>query len=776
MKRAFIPWMLALTVALLAGCSVSSSETSSARFAVSVPQALSSEIARVSVTSSASDIPSVTVELAPTRGIWGGTLGNIPAGAHRSFQARAFDASGLLLFQGAASGITLAENQTTLVVITLQEVNPPPAFDNEAPLIDFLEASAISVPVGGSLSLVASAHDPNPGDTLSYDWTATSGSFSSPSNSSTSWTAPASTGIETLTLTVTDSRGLSARVVLAIQVSLNGGTGEAQLSIAFNSSPRVASLTASPTRLPVGQTTSVSVSASDPDGDILSYAWSASCAGSWSNASSSSARFTPSLLPAGACNNCRLTVSVSDGHGGLNTGTVALCISNTLPSHQFPPDILRTYRSSDSATPGQVLTYEVVASDPQGSDLSFYWEASTGVLDPPSRDASRSRVTWTAPSCVSDSTPPSITVNVVNDFSRVATRSFAVTGLPICPPPVGSWARTGSMVQPRRAHRATVLSDGKVLVSGGVLEEYEVDAYSYKTAEVYDPATGTWRLTGSMADERAYHTLTPLPDGKVLVVGGTGLDAVEGTVGGVETAEVYDPATGVWSPTGSMADERTHHTATPLPDGKVLVVGGGNRPTAELYDPATGTWSATGSMASPRYDHTATLLPDGKVLVAGGWSGTSFLATAEVYDPATGTWSATGSMASSREGHTATRLSDGKVLVVGGRNLPTAELYDPATGTWSTTGSMAEAHFTHTATLLPDGRVLVVGGFGGIEASQVTAEVYDPATGTWRLAAPMLIARQKLAAVLLPNGKVLIAGGHIVDGDIQLASAELFTP
>ncbi|WP_395833011.1 kelch repeat-containing protein [Cystobacter fuscus] len=777
MKKASIPLMLALTVALLAGCSASSSETGSARFAVAVPQALSSEIARVSVTSSASDIPSVTVELAPTRGIWGGTLGNIPAGVHRSFLAQAFDASGLLLFQGAASGVTLAENQTTLVVITLQEVNPPPAFDNEAPLIDFLEASAISVPAGGSLSLVASAHDPNPGDLLSYDWTATAGSFSSPSKASTSWTAPASTGIQTLTLTVTDSRGLSSRVVLAIQVSRNGGMAEAQLSIAFNSSPRVASLTASPTRLPVGQTTSVSVSASDPDGDSLSYAWSASCAGSWTHASSSSAQFTPSLLPAGACNNCRLTVSVSDGHGGLNTGTVALCISNTPPSQSFPPEILRTYRSSDSATPGQVLTYEVVASDPQGSALSFYWEASTGVLDPPSHDTSRSRVTWTAPSsCVSDGAPPSITVTVVNDFYRIATRSFAVTGLPVCPPPVGSWARTGSMVQPRRAHRATVLPDGKVLVSGGVLEEYELDAYSFKTAEVYDPATGTWRLTGSMAGERAYHTSTLLPDGKVLVVGGTGLDAVEGTVGGAETAEVYDPATGVWSPTGSMADERTHHTATLLPDGKVLVVGGSNLPTAEVYDPATGTWSATGSMAAPRYNHTATPLPDGKVLVSGGWSSTSILATAEVYDPATGTWSATGSMASSREGHTATPLPDGKVLVVGGRNLPTAEVYDPATGTWSATGSMAEGHFTHTATPLPDGRVLVVGGFGGIEASQVTAEVYDPVMGTWRLAAPMPIARQNLAAVLLPDGKVLIAGGHIIDGDIQLAAAELFTP
>uniref|UniRef100_UPI00406A3797 kelch repeat-containing protein n=1 Tax=Archangium gephyra TaxID=48 RepID=UPI00406A3797 len=772
MKKAFTPLLLALTVALLVGCADSSSEPGSARFAVSVRQALASRIARVSVTSSAADIPSVTVDLAPSNGVWGGTIGNLPAGPNRSFLARGFDASGTLLFEGSSSGVTISTHQTTLVAITLQELHPPPPFENEAPLIDALVASSTSVVPGGSISLEAKAHDPNPGDTVSYAWRATAGSFSSASAASTSWRAPAATGIHTLTLTVTDSRGLSSSISLAVNVFPGGEEGEAQLSISFNSSPRVASLRATPTQLTVGQTASVSVSASDPDGDSLSYSWSATCAGSWRNASSRSARFTPSHLPAGACNNCRLTVFVSDGRGGQSMGTVALCVGNTPPAQHFEPVILRSYRSADTATPGQVLTYEVVASDPQGSALSFSWETPTGSPGTPSNDDSRGRVTWTAPSCVS--APPSITVTVTNAFGLTAARSFTVAGLPACAP-VGSWTPTGSMTQTRHGHTATLLPNGKVLVSGGVVDDdiWEPGGDdSYKTAEVYDPATGTWSPTGSMAEGRANHTATLLPGGKVLVVGGSRGDH--------PTAELYDPATGTFSPTGSMAFPRSHHTATPLPDGRVLVVGGrGDHPTAELYDPATGTFSPTGSMASPRSHHTATPLPDGKVLVAGGGSGSSPLATAEVYDPATGTFSPTGSMAEPREEHTATLLPNGQVLVAGGARsyLPTAELYDPATGTFSPTGSMAGVHSSHTATLLPDGKVLVAGGFGdSFYGAHELAEVYDPASGTWGSLSAMATRRGSHTAVLLPNGKVLVAGGYTPDGNYQYAASELYTP
>ncbi|PYS29126.1 MAG: hypothetical protein DMF75_17780, partial [Acidobacteria bacterium] len=183
-----------------------------------------------------------------------------------------------------------------------------------------------------------------------------------------------------------------------------------------------------------------------------------------------------------------------------------------------------------------------------------------------------------------------------------------------------------------------------------------------------------------------------------------------------------------WSFTGNLNAPRSRQTATLLPNGKVLVAGGDYASnysgdlTAELYDPANGSWSSTGSAASDfgtgreppgSFGSTATLLPSGKVLVAGGTEGDSPFNSAELYDPATGTWSITGRLTTERQNHTATLLPNGKVLVVGGFNydlddsLNSAELYDPNTGTWSRTGSLNTGRVYHTATLLPNGKVLV---------------------------------------------------------------------
>jgi N-acetylneuraminic acid mutarotase len=267
------------------------------------------------------------------------------------------------------------------------------------------------------------------------------------------------------------------------------------------------------------------------------------------------------------------------------------------------------------------------------------------------------------------------------------------------------------------------------------------------------------------------------------------------------------PAAGTWSATENMITARAEHTATRLPDGKVLVAGGIADNTeqvelasAELYDPSTGTWSSTGSMVTPRSRHTATLLANGNVLVAGGFcdpNGTKgcaavepngAMAVAELYDPRTGKWTATGSMTTERSLHTATLLADGKVLVAGAEHrdgiFASTELYDPGTGKWTATGSMITARTQQFAATLRDGTVLIVGGIGPTSPTEHdvlgSAEVYDPSHGKWTGSAGLITPRaQGGTAALLHDGTVIVAGGDpggVADGDPMLASAELYDP
>jgi Galactose oxidase, central domain/Kelch motif len=285
-----------------------------------------------------------------------------------------------------------------------------------------------------------------------------------------------------------------------------------------------------------------------------------------------------------------------------------------------------------------------------------------------------------------------------------------------------------------------------------------------------------------MAMAHANHSAMLLLDGHVLVVDG----------GGVESAELYDPATGRWFATGGIEGGRSHHTATLLLDGSVLVAGGSGPlglpvASAELYDPATGQWSATGSMAEGRARHTATLLGDGRVLVVGGSydpDGDSGLASAELYDPESGTWTATRSMTTGRSGQTATLLPDGSVLVAGGigafvnpmdpRSLASAETYDPITGRWTVAGTLSTPRVGHTATLLDDGTVLVVGGNRIFSDPLASVEIFSPETGSWTTVASMTRPHDAHSATLLPDGRVLTVGGR--SGDMPIAGAELYDP
>ncbi|MDC0713127.1 kelch repeat-containing protein [Stigmatella sp. ncwal1] len=730
--------LFSLLLALGTSCSSSPpdavSATGAVHLAASSRQALSSsEISRVTVTSSAADMPSITIDLVQMDGVWGGVIGNIPVGAQRIFHAQAFDSAGSLQYEGHAENVTVVADEVTLVTLTLQEVAPPTPYENQAPLIDSVVAAPLGVEPGGSITLVASAHDPNPGDMLVYAWTAGAGGFSAPSEESTTWSAPSQAGPVTLTLTVIDDRGAASSVSLTVNVSAR--EGGAELDVRFNSHPVVVLLTSSQSNLQVGQSTVLTVSAADSDGDELSYEWSASCAGNLEGADTSAAHFTPTSLPASACNNCQLRVLVSDGRGGQTVATLSLCVAEANAVH-LPPVVVRSYQSSLTARAGQQLTFEVVARDPGASLLAFTWSAVEGALGPSVDSSTTSRVTWTAPACASDGTSLSLSATVTNGFGLTASRTFSVSGLPACSPS-GTWAYAGPMVEPRIYHSATLLPSGKVLATGG-----NGAGGNKVTAELYDPATGTWTDTGSMRIQRVTHSATLLPSGKVLVTGGHHT---------LTLAELYDPVSGTWASAGSTSVARENVNATLLPSGRVLVTGGASM-VAEVYDPIAGTWTPTGALSLSRYGHSATLLPSGKVLVVGssGAGGN----TAEVYDPATGTWAPIGSLSFPRGyGHRATLLPSGKVLVTGGSSGGgnTAELYDPATGTWAPTGSMSVARYGHSAMLLPSGKVLVVGSSGD---GWDTAELYDPTTGTW---SPTMNSSQSgHTSTLLPFGKVLI--------------------
>jgi len=349
---------------------------------------------------------------------------------------------------------------------------------------------------------------------------------------------------------------------------------------------------------------------------------------------------------------------------------------------------------------------------------------------------------------------------------------------------------TGSLQEARGLHTATLLPNNKVLIAYGSNSSSYTEATGYvglSSVEVYDPGTGTF--TEIVGDDGAGifgHTATRLPNGKVLLAGGF-VNSVWDYGGSTSynEANLYDSATGEFSGTGNMTASRGDHTATLLASGKVLIAGGADQdPTgtglasAELFDPASGAFSPTGNMTDARFMHAAALLNNGKVLIAGGAvSNTAApLATAELYDPSTGAFTNTGPMTIGREQHTATLLADGRVLIAGGEiaassgNLQataSAEIYDPTTGTFSATGSMATARSFHTATLLPAGTVLVAGGGG----DNPTAEVFDPTTGTFSITGGMEVGRSGHTATLLSNGSVLVAGGGLYLG---LASAELY--
>lgn len=298
----------------------------------------------------------------------------------------------------------------------------------------------------------------------------------------------------------------------------------------------------------------------------------------------------------------------------------------------------------------------------------------------------------------------------------------------------------------------------------------------------------TWSFTGNLQQARSSHTATLLNNGQVLIVGGTYRGSF--VEYGLTSAELYNPATGAFSTTGSLNTGRFGHTATLLSNGKVLIAGGTDVSTplssAELYDPTSGTFTVTGSLACA-CGYQASLLANGMVLFSGGFNGTNAVSTAELYNPANGTFTPTGSLRVARAGPSSTLLGTGKVLVAGGvyytgvspnlvaNYLASAELYDPSSGTFTLTGSLNTARSSQTATVLQNGNVLIAAGQNsGANGGYVgSAELYNPTTGKFSATGSLNTARILHTAHLLSSGKVLIVAGNHFG---SIASAELYDP
>jgi WD40 repeat protein len=366
-------------------------------------------------------------------------------------------------------------------------------------------------------------------------------------------------------------------------------------------------------------------------------------------------------------------------------------------------------------------------------------------------------------------TAPPVVANGTGTFHIVATSQAdptktASATLTVTAPTLAAWSALPAMGQPRYGHTATVLPDGRVLIAGGAGDTPQAPATA--TAEIFNPATGTFAPTGSMTTIRAFHTAVLLPNGKVLISGG-GINGFN--PGTKKSQELYDPATGTFTATGDMVSARSYHASVLLPNGKVLHVGAAGN-AAELYDPATGQCASTGAMTQARWSSwaNAVLLAGGKVLVVGGTdvvNGGQPTPIGDLYDPASGTFTATGALKANRDLTQLQALPDGKAVVLNGSiyvgnqgtSSKTAEVFDPATGQFTTnSGTQARAGFFWCPSVLRADGVPMLGSGSSptlMDTFSATLSAYAPAP-TLPTGVPYFAAM-----VRLKGGKILLCGG-----------------
>lgn len=505
-------------------------------------------------------------------------------------------------------------------------------------------------------------------------------------------------------------------------------------------------------------------------GGVGSYTWT------WAAAPGSSLPPSFSLKknditgtpPAGSVGNYQIIVTVTDsGTPPVNTPT-----PYTFVIQNPPAPVINSVLLPPGATLNQPYSFAFVAT--QG--LAPYSWSETGALSA-GLTFSSSGVLSGTPTAVGSSP---ITVNVEDSLQQEATTPLQIT-LQVF---ADGFHSAASMNSPRVQHTATLLANGKVLVTGG-------SNINPSTGELYDPSANTFTSVGNMGAAFYSHTATllcdlshlPCANGKVLIAGGP-----------TSSAELFDPATNGFTPIANTLAQRLSATATLLPNGKVLLAGGTTVTTsttpgavlssAELFDPSAATFANVGTMVSPRQNYTATLLSNGKVLLVGGSDGSNALASAELFDPSNNSFALSGgSLHAARWSHTATLLSNGKVFITGGwdstnQALASAELYDPTADSFSTvTASMITARADFTSTLLSNGTVLIVGGHNQSNDVFANVEIFDPSSATFTSTGGLSIPRYLHTATLLPGtAGVLVTGGFEQgsSGVQPLSSAEIY--
>jgi hypothetical protein len=619
-------------------------------------------------------------------------------------------------------------------------------------------SSALNVPVPSliSITLTPSSLSMPLGATQQFS---AAGKYSDGSvqdvTSTVAWTS--SSGSATVNTT-----GLVTAVLLgtsSIQASSGAITASANVTV---SAPALVSLTVNPntSTFPVGGTQQFQVVGTYTDG-------------STSNVTSSTTWFVVPLQTA-SVNSSGVATGLAQGNATITAVSGTLFATASI-----------TVQAKAAATLVAIAVTPNQTSIPIGSSQQF---VATGNYSDGTTQDLTSTVTWASSSTgVATVNTFGLATAVGQGNSTITATSGSLSGNVTIAVTTGTVALNTSRYQ----HSATLLDNGSILVAGGVNCPSAGSCTYLNTAELYNPSSGTFTYTGSLATARSAPAIL-LGNGKVLVAGGYSCDT-SGNCASLSSTEIFDPSAGSFSSVGNMTTDRYGHTLTLLANGKVLIAGGEScssstsctaLKSAELYDPVAGSFTVTGPMNGARFNASAASLSSGKVLILGGSDGSTNPAVAELYDPTAGTFSTTGSLNTPRAYATASWLegTDDMILIVGGSTCnspgcPTASTEYYQNGYFYFLGDMTVKRSNQTATVLTNGQVFLAGGLDSCTSTCVsdsTSELFSSQTFGFATSQALSTGRSGHTATLLMDGSVLLVGG--INNGVTLASTDSYQP